>query len=169
MKCDVLYCWTVQGYQPFRYRLLHKVRNSLLLWSVTYFTVGRYRDTNRSDAVYYMRLRTAFYSEVWRTVGRQKGRGLTIVHNILLYESRNSLLLWSVTYCTVGRYRDTNRSDRVCYMRLGTACYSQVWGTVGRYRDNKRSGTVRYIRLGSACYSEVWRTVLWDGTRMLNI
>jgi len=44
----------------------------------------------------------------------------------LLWKVRKSLLQLSVTYCTVGRYRDTNRSDRVCWVcsqgrEVGTA------------------------------------------------
>jgi len=103
-----------------------------------------------------MRVGTACYCEVWRTV-LWDGTGIPTVQIRLPHEFRNSLLL--EVWRTVGRYRDTSRSNTVCYTRLGTACYCEVWRTVGRYRDTYRSDTVRYIRLGTTCYCEVWRTV----------
>ena len=37
----------------------------------------------------------------------------------------------------------------VCCVRLGTACYSEVWRTVGRYRDTNHSDTTyRFLSQG---------------------
>ena len=106
-------------------------------YSEVWRAVGRHKDTNRSDRVCYVRLGTAFYSEVWRNVGRYRDTNRS---GSLLREVRMFLLQWSVTYC--GTVRDTNLRDRVCYVKLETACYSEVWRAVGRYRDTNRSDRV---------------------------